>query len=79
MGVDPEGQKQRALLLTRVRNRAYVILSKRYPEEFAQIKNELLTRSGHRPIDTSYITRASGLSMDVPLTEPVPPAKLEVE
>jgi len=47
----------RRRILIRARNRAYSILAQRYPDEFDDLKNALLVRWGHPPINPDYQNR----------------------
>jgi hypothetical protein len=62
---DPEAVKARRSLLVRVRNRAHAILAARHPEEFADIKDELLVKMGEPPVDRTYVTRKPDDTMEV--------------
>jgi hypothetical protein len=65
--LNPEAVKERRRVLIRVRNRAFSILAQRHPEEYLDIKNDILTRNGHPPIETSYATRTAKTSIEDPL------------
>jgi hypothetical protein len=58
--------KARKTILIRARNRALGILAREYPERFQQIKDELLVRWGHDPIDRSHARR-------LPTADPMSP------
>jgi len=47
----------RRRILIRARNRAYSILAQRYPDEFDDLKNSLLVRWGHPPINPDFQNR----------------------
>lgn len=58
--------KDRKTILVRARNRALGILAREYPERFQQIKDDLLVRWGHDPIDRSHSRR-------LPTADPMSP------
>jgi hypothetical protein len=64
---DPDAVKARRSLLIRVRNRAYSVLAQRHPEEYLAIKNDILARNGHPPIQSAYATKVARTSVEDPL------------
>ena len=64
---DPEAVKERRRTLIRVRNRAYSILAQRHAEEYLDIKNDILIRNGHEPIESSYATKVAKTTIEDPL------------
>jgi hypothetical protein len=58
--------RARKSILVRARNRAYAILAREYPDRFQQIKDELLVKWGHDPIDRSHSRR-------LPTADPMAP------
>lgn len=64
---DPDLAKARLTVLQRVRNRALYILASRHPDEFVEIKNTLLVKAGHPPIDPSFAVREAEVTVDTPL------------
>jgi len=48
----------RKKVLWKVRTHALQILSMRHPEEFAQIKAELLAKWGHQPIEPAVVRQS---------------------
>jgi hypothetical protein len=64
---DPEAVAERRRVLVRVRNRAYSILAQRHAEEYLDIKNDILVRHGHQPIESAYATKVARASVEDPL------------
>jgi hypothetical protein len=62
--------RNRKRIIIKARNRAYSILAREYPERFQQIKDDLLVRWGHDPIDKSHQRRLpTGDPMSPPSTD----------
>jgi len=61
---DPEAVAERRRTLIRVRNRAYSILAQRHAQEYLDIKNDILRRNGHPPIESSYATKVARTTVD---------------
>jgi hypothetical protein len=49
--------KDRKTILVRARNRALGILAREYPDRFQQIKDDLLVKWGHEPINKAHQRR----------------------
>lgn len=64
---DPDAVAERRRTLIRVRNRAYSILAQRHAQEYLDIKNDILRRAGHPPIESSYATKVARTSVEDPL------------
>jgi hypothetical protein len=61
----------RMATLVRARNRAYSMLAERHREEFDELKNDLLVKWGHEPIDPDRQRRVNIVDSDFPLDEKV--------
>jgi hypothetical protein len=73
MGALSEEQKARKNVLFRARNRAQSLLIQRHYAEFVDLKNDILVKWGHEPIEPSKATRLAKVTSSSPLDDPIYP------
>jgi hypothetical protein len=72
-----EEQRARKNVLFRARNRAQSLLVQRHYAEFIDLKNDILVKWGHAPIEPSKATRTARVSSSSPLDDPIYPPSTE--
>jgi hypothetical protein len=69
--VGREAREARQRILWRARNRALSLLSQRHPEEFNQLKDEVLVKWGHDPINPDNQRPDYIVGENTPLDDPI--------